>query len=287
MTYRRMQFLTDLAYDIVGNLLFGTGMYIFASQAGFAPGGVTGLSLILYHLFDVPLGMASILLNIPIILFSFRVVGKLFLLKSLKTILISSFMLDVLFPLFPVYTGDKFLAAFFTGLFVGIGSGLIFQRGSSTGGTDFLVISIKRLAPRLRIGSINLMLNAVIIGLGGLIFGNIDAVLLGIISSITGSIMLDKMMAIAQSREVVVIVTRRQVQVANAIQMNLRRGTTILSARGGYSGEQSGTILCACTHAQTHMLRDVVYQEDTQAFVMILEASAILGNGFQSPESWS
>lgn len=287
MTCRRMEVLTDLAYDLVGNLLFGTGMYIFASQAGFAPGGVTGLSLILHHLFGVPLGAASVLLNLPIILLSFRVVGKSFLLKSLKTILISSVMLDVLFPLLPVYAGDRFLAAFFTGLFVGIGSGLIFQRGSSTGGTDFLVVSIKRLTPRLRIGSINLMLNAAVIGLGGIVFGNIDAVLLGIISSITGSIMLDRMMAAAQSREVVAVITRRQAQVAQAIQTKLHRGTTILSARGGYSGEQSDTILCACTHAQTYTLRDVVYGEDAQAFVMILEASAVLGNGFQPPESWS
>ena len=116
---------------------------------------------------------------------------------------------------------------------------------------------------------------------------NIDAVLLGIISSITGSIMLDRMMAAAQSREVVAVITRRQAQVAQAIQTKLHRGTTILSARGGYSGEQSDTILCACTHAQTYTLRDVVYGEDAQAFVMILEASAVLGNGFQPPESWS
>lgn len=287
MRRRAKEVAADLGYDVAGSLLFGVGMYMFASRADFAPSGVSGLSLILHHLFGVPLGGAAVLLNIPIVLVSFRVVGRTFLLKSLKTILISSFLMDTLFPLLPVYTGNRLLAAFFTGLFVGVGSGVVFRRGSSTGGTDFLVVAIKRLAPQLTIGGINLTLNAMVIGLGGVVFGDIDAVLLGIVSSITGSVMLDRMTAGAQSRQVVAVITRRQKTVAAAIQEGIHRGTTILSARGGYSGEESGTILCACTLAQSYTLRRLVYQEDPQAFVMILEASAVLGNGFQPPESWS
>lgn len=277
----------DLGCDVLGSALFGVGMYIFASGAEFAPSGVTGLSLILHHLFGVPLGIASVLLNVPIVLISCRVVGRSFMLKSIKTILILSAMLDIIFPLFPVYTGNRLLAAFFTGLFVGIGSGVVFGRGSSTGGTDFLVMTIKHFAPQMSLGSINLMLNAAVIGLGGVVFGNIDAVLLGIVSSITGSVMLDKMMIAAQSRQVVVVITRQKQQVASAIQDGIQRGTTILDARGGYTGEESGTILCACTRAQSYTVRQIVYRLDPQAFVMLLEANAVLGNGFQAPESWS
>ena len=139
-------FAVDTVYDVVGSILFAIGVYTFAKSADFAPGGVSGLALICNYLWDLPIGTMTLIINIPIIIISYKVVGRKFLLKSFKTMVISTLFLDLVFPLTPLYTGNSFLAAIFSGVFMGAGLALIYMRGSSTGGTDFLIVTIKSLS---------------------------------------------------------------------------------------------------------------------------------------------
>ena len=183
-------FAVDTVYDVVGSILFAIGVYTFAKSADFAPGGVSGLALICNYLWDLPIGTMTLIINIPIIIISYKVVGRKFLLKSFKTMVISTLFLDLVFPLTPLYTGNSFLAAIFSGVFMGAGLALIYMRGSSTGGTDFLIVTIKKLKPHFSMG-VTLMTDVVVIVLGGL-FGNIDAVLYGVISTYAASVIIDK-----------------------------------------------------------------------------------------------
>lgn len=130
-------FAVDTVYDVVGSILFAIGVYTFAKSADFAPGGVSGLALICNYLWDLPIGTMTLIINIPIIIISYKVVGRKFLLKSFKTMVISTLFLDLVFPLTPLYTGNSFLAAIFSGVFMGAGLALIYMRGSSTGGCCF------------------------------------------------------------------------------------------------------------------------------------------------------
>lgn len=284
---RRRELAADLACDIAGSLLYGAGICVFAGPADFAPGGLTGVTLILRQLFGIPIGAATVLLNLPLTLLSLRVVGKAFLRKSIRTILISSFFLDVVFPLLPAYHGSRALAAVFAGLLSGAGLSLIYRRGSSTGGADFLMMSVKRFLPYVSVGSINMAMNLFVFAWAGFVFQDVDAVLLGILCSLICSVILDSRMAAARKREVVAVVTRQPAGVSDAIHARLGRGTTMMPARGGYSGEEMTAVFCACTHAQTYRVRDIVYQADPLAFVMILEAGGVLGKGFLSPQGWN
>ena len=162
-------FAVDTVYDVVGSILFAIGVYTFAKSADFAPGGVSGLALICNYLWDLPIGTMTLIINIPIIIISYKVVGRKFLLKSFKTMVISTLFLDLVFPLTPLYTGNSFLAAIFSGVFMGAGLALIYMRGSSTGGTDFLVLSLKKLHPHISTGTISIVSDAVIISLGALL----------------------------------------------------------------------------------------------------------------------
>lgn len=111
------EFLIDIFCDILGSILYSIGIYTFAKDAGFAPGGMSGLALIINHLWNIPIGFMTLILNIPFILFSYKVVGRKFLLKTAKTMLITTFFLDIVFPYLPptqaVHSFPPFIRAHF------------------------------------------------------------------------------------------------------------------------------------------------------------------------------
>ncbi|MDD3429113.1 MAG: YitT family protein [Oscillospiraceae bacterium] len=277
-------FLVDILYDVIGCVLFSLGIYTFALNANFAPGGVSGLALIINYLSGLPIGTITILLNIPIVLVSYKVLGKWFLLKSVKTMLICSFFLDIVFPHFPVYIGEAFLASIFTGVFVGAGCAIIYMRGSSTGGADFLILSVKKLFPHLSLGQITLFMDACVVGLGGLVYGNIDAVLYGIIATFASTLVLDKIMYGAGSGKLAMIITDNGMEIAKEIDNATGRGATLLEATGTFSGQKKDMIMCACSNREIYKVRNAAHKIDVRALVMITEANEVFGEGFREPE---
>ncbi len=278
------KYAIETVYDIAGSILFSVGIYIFASGAGFAPGGVSGLAIILNHLFRVPIGTATLLLNIPIILISYKVIGRKFLLRSFRTMLISIIFLDVIFPLFPIYQGNHLLASVFAGVFTGAGLAIIYMRGSSTGGVDFLTLSVKKLRPHFSIGQITLALDSIVILLGGLFFKNIDAILYGIISTYASTAVIDKILYGAGSGKLAIIISNKGSEVAEAISRKTERGSTLIRATGTFSGQERHVILCACSNSEIIKVRNAAHSIDQKAFVMITEASEVFGEGFQFPQ---
>ena len=277
-------FAVDTVYDVVGSILFAIGVYTFAKSADFAPGGVSGLALICNYLWDLPIGTMTLIINIPIIIISYKVVGRKFLLKSFKTMVISTLFLDLVFPLTPLYTGNSFLAAIFSGVFMGAGLALIYMRGSSTGGTDFLIVTIKKLKPHFSMGQVTLMTDLVVIVLGGFVFGNIDAVLYGVISTYAASVIIDKIIYGAGSGKLAIIITTDGYATAKKIDEETGRGATLIKAIGTYSGIERHLILCACGKAEIFKVRNAAHAVGPNAFVMITEASEVFGEGFTPPE---
>lgn len=185
-----------VAVDCVGSLLIGISVVVFALNADFAPGGINGMGIIVNHLTGLPIGVVIVGLNIPIILVSFRLLGKEFFLASIKTILISSFFIDHVVCYLPAYTGSRLTAAVLAGIFAGTGFALIYLQNSSTGGSDFLIMSVKKLKPQFSIGTITQILDGSVILAAGFVFRNIDAVLYGIIYTVINSIAIDAVMKI-------------------------------------------------------------------------------------------
>ena len=136
----------------------------------------------------------TLVLNIPIILCTFRILGRRFFLKSLRTMIISTIIIDGILPHFPVYDSNRLLAAVFSGILMGAGLAIIYMRNSSTGGADFLIHAAKRKAPHFSFGQISMIMDAVIIFLGVPAFGDIDSALYGMISVFALTIVMDKIM---------------------------------------------------------------------------------------------
>jgi len=283
----KKEFFVDILFDIMGSILFAAGIYSFAANANFAPGGVSGLAIILnYKVPIIPIGIATLLINIPIIIYSYPVLGKRFFLKSLKTILINTFFLDVVFPHVPVYKGEPLLAALFTGVLVGAGCSIIYMRGSSTGGTDFLVLAIKKKRPHVSIGSIVLFTNVVVVTLGGIVFKNMDAMLYGLIESFCDAKITDRLMYGVGSGKMVIIISKVNCghKIAEEIAHHTDRGSTLIDATGTYSKESKDIIMCVCSNNQFYRIRDAAYRIDPCALVIITEANEVFGEGFHKPE---
>jgi len=274
-------FTIDTFYDIIGSILYAAGIYTFTLSANFAPGGISGLSIIINHFTKIPIGICSLLLNIPIIIISYKVLGKWFLVKSLKTMVISAFFMDMVFPLFPIYSGNPLLAAVFAGVLSGAGLALIYMRNSSTGGTDFLILSVRKKAPHLSIGQITIAIDGCVILLGGVVFGTIDAVLLGIIMTIATSTIIDKIMSGFEAGKMAMVITNHGKEIADVIGKEVGRGVTIMNVTGAFSGESRQMLMCACSKSQVYNLRRIVSTIDPTAMTMISSFDEAFGLGFK------
>ncbi len=171
----------NILFYTIGSLLMSLGLYTFALHAQFAPGGVSGVAIMLNHFTGWPIGMVTLTLNLPLIAVCIKVVGGAFVARSVYTMLINIVFMDVIFPLFPSYYGNPLLAAMFTGICMGAGLAIIYMRGASSGGVDFITMSIKKIRPHFSVGQIAIAMDAVVILSGGAAFRNIDAVLCGLV----------------------------------------------------------------------------------------------------------
>ncbi|MDO5391175.1 MAG: YitT family protein [Eubacteriales bacterium] len=280
MNYKTMA--VDVLADVVGGILIAAGTYNFAANADFPMVGVNGIALIFYHLFGTPIGLVAFLLNIPIAVFCFRILGRTFFLHSVRTIVITSLIMDYVAPLFPVYEGERLLASLCTGVLAGLGFALIYMRGSSTGGVDFIILSIKAKRPHISIGKITFAIDLAVVLLGtALISADIDGLIYGVIVSFLISIMVDKVMYGIDAGKMALIVTDKPEQVAEAIGRIAGRGATFLRGQGSYSGEEKMVVMCACNNKQMYPIRNAVKEIDSGAFVIIMESNEVIGEGFK------
>lgn len=272
----------DIAIDIIGGILIALGTYNFAAAAAFPVAGINGIALIFYHLFGLPIGRVALILNIPIAVLCFRILGRDFFLRSLRTILITSVIMDYAAPLFPIYGGDRLLAAVCTGVLSGLGYAIIYMRGSSTGGADFIMLSLKALNPHLSIGKITFMLDSGIVLLGALLVSkDIDSLIYGMIVGFLMSVVVDKVMYGIDAGKMTLIVTDYAQEVAVKIDEVTGRGSTFLKAEGGYSRDKKDVVMCACNNKQMYGIRSAVKEIDPHAFIIIMESNEVVGEGFK------
>ncbi len=273
----------DVLVDILAGLLLTAAIYTFAIPANFPMTGISGASLILFHLFGLPVGAMTILLNIPIVIGCYKTLGKQFYLKSLKTTLITSLIMDTLGPHFPVYQGELILAAICAGVLCGIGYAIVFMRNSSTGGFDFITMAIRYYHPHLSLGKIAFVMDVFVIVGGGLLIGDADAIIYGIILNYLYAFVLDKVLYGTNAGKLTLIITDDPERMVTEIDRMTGRGATILQAFGGYSGEDKRVVMCASDNKEMYTIRKLAHEVDEKAFVIIVESNEVIGEGFRLP----
>lgn len=278
---RIKEFAIDILVDIVGNLLIAIGVYNFAANSGFPVAGISGIAMIFYHLFGLPIGTMTIILNIPIVIMCYKLLGKGFLLRSIKTMIIAWPLMDYVAPMLPVYSGDRMLSAICVGVFSGLGYAMIYMRNTSTGGADFIIMSVRALRPHLSIGKITFITDVIIVGLGGLLFGDVDSIIYGLILTYILSVVVDKVMYGIDAGKMTLVVTDHGHEVAKRIDELTQRGSTFLRGVGSYSGEEKLVVMCACSNKEMHMVQKAVKEVDEEAFLITMESNEVRGEGFK------
>ena len=273
----------DILMDILGGILIALGTYNFAALAQFPMAGLNGIALIFYHLWGLPIGRTALLLNIPIALICFPILGRQYFLRSVRTIIITAGIMDYLAPLFPVYTGDRMLAAICAGVLSGLGYALIYMRETSTGGADFIMLSIKALKPHFSLGKITFIMDGLIVLLGTVMVSrDIDSLIYGMIITFLLSVVVDKVMYGIDAGKMTLIVTDQAQEVADMIDQVTGRGCTFLKGEGSYSKEEKAVVMCACNNKQMYSIRSSIKKIDPKAFIIIVESNEVVGEVFKS-----
>lgn len=278
---KQNSFLKQIFFEIAGSIFIAAGIYNFAVQAEFPMSGFSGIAIIFYRLWGVPIGLSTIALNVPVALWCYRLLGKDFFISSLRCMVISSVFIDYVAPLFPVYDGSRMLAALCTGVMTGIGYTLIYIQNTSTGGMDFIIMAIKKKIPHLSLGKIVFLTDMGIVLIGGIILQDMDGIIYGMIVNFLLSMVMDKLMYGMNSGKLALIVTDHGKRIGDVIDETCQRGTTILKGAGGYRGDERQVVMCACSDKEMYMVQKAVKQADPASFIIVMESSEVHGEGFR------
>lgn len=278
----RKNFFYQILGEIIGCIFVAAAIYNFAVAARFPMTGFSGISIILYRLFHIPIGLSTILLNIPVAALCYRLLGKKFFLSSFRCMILSSFMVDYIAPLFPVYVGSRLLAALCTGVLGGIGYTMIYMLNSSTGGSDFIIMAIKSLHPHISLGKIAFWSDVGIILAGGIIFRDVDGIIYGMIINYLFAVSVDKMVYGVNSGKMALIVTCYGKEICQLIHATCGRGSTLIDAKGGYQGDPRQIVLCVCSNREMYLLERAIKDTDPKSFFIILDSNEVHGEGFHT-----
>lgn len=276
------ELMADLGYDFIGALAYSVGIHCFTAPNQIAPGGVSGLAIIINYYFPfLPIGTLSLCMNLPLIFLALRFLGRKFTLSTLKTLLVVTVVLDVLFLGVPVYTGNPLLASLFGGVSLGAGLGIIFMRGSTTGGSDILMRLLQLKFPHLSMGKLMMLLDLVVLLLSVVAFQNIESGLYGLIAIYASSHFIDAILYGMDKGQLAYIFSLKNEEIARRIMEELGRGVTFLQATGAYSGEERQVSLCAVRQVEFYKVKRIIHEVDPEAFLIVSEVGEILGEGFR------
>lgn len=274
----------NLLLEAVGCFISALGIYSFAVAAGVPVTGVTGICAILYRLFGLPIGLATIVLNIPIVLFSYKKLGRAFFLRSLFCMVMFAVYTDTILTHLPVYQGDRLLATICGGVIGGIGDALIYMQNASTGGLDFVTMAIKVKHPHLPFGNLTFAAALAVIVLNGVVFHDVDSVIYGLLFNYLVAAVINKVMFGFASSMLALIVTDNGKAACEEIDRVADRGSTILHGQGGYNGDPKDVVLCACSNKQLYEIEQAMKQLDPGCFIIMLQSNEVHGEGFRRLE---
>lgn len=271
--------LIDFTGILVGSVILAVGMNMFMIPNMLAPGGVSGLAVVLYHLFRLPVGATIILLNIPLFIVGYLVLGPRVVIQSLLGTFLFSIAVEATAPYLPAATDDLLLASVYGGVVMGIGVGLVFRYRGSTGGTGLLSLILAK-AKGISPGQAMLWGDLVVLAAAVFVFGS-EAAMYAAVALFVSVKVIDGILEGLGLAKSVIIITKSGEAINEKLLYELGRGVTWLEGHGGYTGQSREVLLCVVTRQQIATLKTIVRNIDPDAFVIIGNATEVHGEGFQ------
>lgn len=264
----------------LGAVIYALAFDWFVVPNQIAMGGVTGLAQIVNALVPVlPVGVLSILVNVPLFLAGWRLLGGRLLVSSLYAMAVSSLAIDVIAWMHTFPPMDPILATLYGGAGMGVGLGLVFSQGATTGGTDIIGKLLKLKFPWLPIGKLVMIPDMVVVILAAVVFGTVNAALYGLIQMYLLSKVMDMILYGWDTSRVAYIITDRWEETVQGL-LDMNRGVTLLQGKGAYTGAEKQVLLVAFRQREIVPIKRMLREIDPKAFFIVCDAHEILGEGF-------
>lgn len=274
-------FLWDMLAFVAGSICLSVSVNMFTAPNNIAPGGVTGLSTIINYVTGFPIGASIIIINIPLFIIALKVFGSRFLTRTAVMTVMSSVFIDVFALFINPYTGDKLLASLFGGLLSGIGYGLVFVRGATSGGTDIIGRLLKRRFSHIPMGTLVMIMDMVVVVISGFVYKNIESMLYAAIVFFISGRVVNYLIYGAGNGKMILTVSTKGSEIAETIVSETRRGVTVIPVQGAYTGEDKKMLVNVVRPSEVQKIYSIIKRCDPDAFVIISAADEILGYGFK------
>lgn len=277
---------TNVLAITIGTAIYAFGLHYFVISNELMEGGVTGISLLLKYVLNVPPSISTLLCNIPLFYLGWRNFGKGPMLYTIYGVVSLSFFLWVMEILIrmnwlmPFHTTqDYFLATLYAGITLGTGLGLVFRFGGTTGGSDILA-RIGHKKKGWSVGQVILIIDVIVIG-SSILYLPKEKVLYSLVAVFVTSRIIDYISEGAYAAKAFTIISEEAVSLAESITKELDRGVTLFPARGAYSGNNKEVVYCVVYRHETRRLRELIHAIDPRAFIIIGEVHDVIGEGFK------
>lgn len=270
-------------YGIItlGSMLFALSFDWFFAPNQVAMGGVTGLAQVIHVLVPgAAVGVLTILFNIPLFLAGWKFIGLHLLASSLFSMAVSSLAIDAIAAVHSFSPVDPMLACLCGGALMGLGFGMVFSQGATTGGTDIVARLLKLKFPWLPMGKLMLLPDGVVLTLAALAFGRVEAALYGVVALVVTSRVMDTVLYGMDTSKVAYIISDCWQQMAQVLLEDQGRGVTILRGQGAYTGDDKQVLMVAFKQRDIVQIKKTVHTLDPRAFLIVCNAHDVLGEGF-------
>ncbi|RAK23461.1 uncharacterized membrane-anchored protein YitT (DUF2179 family) [Anoxybacillus vitaminiphilus] len=262
----------------IGAVLMAVGLEIFLVPNNVIDGGITGISIMLSHITGFRLGIFIFLLNLPFFFMGYKQIGKTFAISTLFGITVLSIFTSLFHPI-PAFTEDILLATIFGGMILGTGVGLVIRYGGALDGTEILAILMNKKLP-FSVGEIIMFFNIFILGTAGFVY-SWDRAMYSILAYVIAFKTIDVVIKGLDESKSAWIISDNSESIGNAIMNRLGRGVTYLSGEGAFSGDDKKVIFCVITRLEEAKLKEIVEENDPNAFLAIADMAEVRGGRFK------
>lgn len=280
MNINKKRFFKDYIMITIGSIITALSLVILTVPNKIAAGGVSGVATILYHIFGFQVGIVIMVINVPLFLVAIYVLGGRIGIKTLWGIIVLSLSVDILTPLLQPLTNDFILASIYGGVLAGVGMGLVFRGGGTTGGTDLIAALTSYFFPHFSIGQGLFLIDGFVIALAGIVF-DVELALYAAITIFVSTKIIDIIQEGFNISKSVFIISDKSREIKDDILVQMRRGVTALKGYGGYSGREKDVLMVTINRAEITKLKNLIREIDEDAFVIMNEAHEVLGEGFK------
>ena len=274
--------IKNYAYMGVGSLLYSLSLALLLDPNNLAPGGVSGIAIILNRFVPIQVGTLILLMNIPIMIMGFVWLGKQFCFRSFLCLVVTSFLINEFSVMFQPIVDDKILAALWGGGMMGLGIGLVMKQNASTGGMDIVVKLLRKRFPELKTSALYLVLDASVVVAASICFRNVSLAMYAGICIYFSSHLLDLVLYGKDEANLVYIISDKNEEIAESFLEDLDIGVTYIEGKGGYSKDEKQVIMAVMKKHVSAKAEEVIKEIDPKAFMIVTSATEIFGEGYKN-----